>query len=323
MGRARPPGAWNLVLLGWVATVRGYIGYAASFESPEQAAGLQAAYLDPVANAELAKLSAGFTVMSWVQYRDLSPYRTQCEFTMITSSDDNFFNGFGGLGGSFMLGSGSEFARSSAPADHDHGSWNHYAVSYDATSGQRRYFINSAVVKEDVRSYTHASDYMSQRLILLLGIGRPWRQALPSHPGRLAHAPASVAWCARSARTGQQCYHSKFSSSDPVDCNLLFSPNVRLDDFAVFHGALSSSEVAERWDQSLTARLAAGLEPKLVIFVRALATHLPRLAENYHPATPPHPTPPSTITRPPHSPPCCRGPHAHAQYNFNPCTCTV
>ncbi len=39
-----------------------------------------------------------------------------------------------------------------------------------------------------------------------------------------------------------------------------------MDDWAMFSGALTAAEIAERWDKSLTARLAANLEPNLAIF---------------------------------------------------------
>ena len=37
-----------------------------------------------------------------------------------------------------------------------------------------------------------------------------------------------------------------------------------LDDVAFFAGALTDQQIADRWDQSLSDRLAAGLEPDLV-----------------------------------------------------------
>ena len=39
-----------------------------------------------------------------------------------------------------------------------------------------------------------------------------------------------------------------------------------MDDFALFIGALTEAEMAERWNSSLTQRLADGLEPKLAVF---------------------------------------------------------
>ena len=40
----------------------------------------------------------------------------------------------------------------------------------------------------------------------------------------------------------------------------------RLDDVAIFAGQLTADELAARWNQSLTTRLLANEEPKLVLF---------------------------------------------------------
>ena len=39
-----------------------------------------------------------------------------------------------------------------------------------------------------------------------------------------------------------------------------------LDDLAFFAGALTDAEVKERWDQPLTSRVQAGVEPNLILF---------------------------------------------------------
>ena len=73
--------------------------------------------------------------------------------------------------------------------------------------------------------------------------------------------------CLGALAVGYQAYNpTQRAGTDPVAVNLEMSPDALMDDWAMFSGALTAAEIAERWDKSLTARLAANLEPNLAIF---------------------------------------------------------
>ena len=73
--------------------------------------------------------------------------------------------------------------------------------------------------------------------------------------------------CLGASAVGFHAYNpSQRAGTNAVDVNLEMSPDCLMDDWAMFSGALTAAEVAERWDKSLTARLAANLEPNLAIF---------------------------------------------------------
>ena len=73
--------------------------------------------------------------------------------------------------------------------------------------------------------------------------------------------------CLGASAVGYHAYSpTQRAGTDAVDVNLEMSPDMLMDDWAMFSGALTAVEIAERWDKSLTARLAANLEPNLAIF---------------------------------------------------------
>ena len=85
-----------------VASARSGNGYAVSIEGALQAMSLTAGALD-MTNAATSPMANGLTISAWIKYRDLTPTAPMAEFTIITANDANFWNGFGGKGGSCAL----------------------------------------------------------------------------------------------------------------------------------------------------------------------------------------------------------------------------
>ena len=54
-----------------------------------------------------------------------------------------------------------------SPAGTVHANWNHYAMSYDSTTGARRFYINGANVGSNTVSYANAATWTTQAPYLL------------------------------------------------------------------------------------------------------------------------------------------------------------
>ena len=67
-----------------------------------------------------------------------------------------------------MFGSGHNIA-SHAPRDHDFQAWNHYAITWDASTEKRTYFINGAEVFADTIT-ADMSRLASEKLYLFFGL---------------------------------------------------------------------------------------------------------------------------------------------------------
>ena len=137
---------------------------------------------------------------------------------------------FGGLHEGYQFTSRGPAAVSTVA---DASRWHHYVETWDGPSGERGIFIDGI---------PHSSDVVT--------------------PGQT--------FLDKSARIvfGKYCNFAS-DTGDYVPCTphgYFGELNGRLDDVAIFAGALDASEVAERWNQSLTDRLARGLESKLVLF---------------------------------------------------------
>ena len=115
---AKPP-LRPLLLLLCASTARAGKGYAISLEGATQMMSLSAGALD-MTNAATSPMATGFTVMAWIKYRDTTSSRTMCEFDIISSGDSNFFNGFGGLGGSCAQHTPASRLVSSSPTECHH-----------------------------------------------------------------------------------------------------------------------------------------------------------------------------------------------------------
>lgn len=203
-------------------------GYVASFQGPGEIFAAKAT-LDNVFTS-----SAGFTVAAWMRYTDVSSNGLFYEVHLITESDNNLFNGFGGPGRSFAF-SGASSISTSAPSGHDFTGWHHYMLVYDPGAGKARWFIDGTKVnEEDKASYAHASTWATQTPQVFLGA-----MVRPGSEPRI------------------------------VEENRVFFGE--MDDVAFWNVALTDSDISARWDSSsglasLTKRLVDGTEPDLQLF---------------------------------------------------------
>ena len=190
-------------------------------------------------------LEEGFTVGSWLKYRDLSKGRFQMEVNIAHQRDDNFLNGFGGAGRTAWLFSGGlpdTFSEHMAPEEFLQ--WHHYAFTFESATGSAKMYIDGAKVTEFTKEYNYATT---------------WADLNPS------------------ITLGTMCYHAP--DGVPRFCFLqsrMF--NGLMDDFSFFVGAQSEAEIAQKWNASMAERIAAGLEPKCARAPAALRPARPRLA---------------------------------------------
>jgi hypothetical protein len=156
--------------------------------------------------------------------------------------------GSGGLGPPWLFGTGHPWVGEYAPAGHDHTQWHHYAMAWDVASMRLTAYMDGVKVYDTTVTYAGASSWTTKEPFILVGAN--------CYNQDLRAGVSSTSACAASTST----------ASPPATCHFGSSPDILIDDLAFFRGALSEADMAARWDQSLTARLAAGLEPQLVLF---------------------------------------------------------
>ena len=111
--------------------------------------------------------------------------------------------------------------------------WHHYAVTWDAASGERSHYVDGELVGEPDT----------------IAVGSKWLQDRPY------------------VTLGMQCLPAQFfAPTEYATCNTASGFDGEMDDVAVFAGTLSAAEVGARWNRSLSDRRAAGLEPSLILF---------------------------------------------------------
>lgn len=173
----------------------------------------------------------GFTIGTWARYRESSTTMYAPEAVIVTESDGNFWNGFGGNGVNFNFASGNNFQGLLPEAAFS--DWHHFAFRFDAHTGTTAQYVDG-VQKASGRS---VAGYSS--------IGH-WTSLRPSlNIGMMCFGPTNDG-------NPRQCYDSRVF-------------NGQLDDFAFWVGALTDQEITERWNSSLTERVSLGLEPDLAL----------------------------------------------------------
>ena len=86
-----------------VAGTVGRNGYVASFTGLSQVAGTRTLTLDP-GNSEIARLAAGFTIMFWAKFHDMSPTNVGITVQLNHASNGNFMQPFAGMHGGWQFG---------------------------------------------------------------------------------------------------------------------------------------------------------------------------------------------------------------------------
>ena len=174
--------------------------------------------------------ASGFTLSAWIKYYDTTPTVLMTEINLVSSADDNLFNGFGGPGKeSFGFSTTHDF-RSRLPDASAFEEWHHFALSFDAQTQVRTLFVDGVPVDTTVLVYSEVDTF--------------------------AHDAA--------LHLGMTCFHKPEGTLRSCFSHRVFQG--QLDDVALFVGALSETEMGQRWNSSLTQRLADGLEPALAIF---------------------------------------------------------
>jgi hypothetical protein len=208
-------------------------GYVASFSTKDQVAATRTALLSPD-NSQVARMSAGFTIMLWLRFRDPDKplgYSFGAPFNLLTATDSNFMQPFAGLHGGWEFGS---LAPATVTTLSDWGTgWHHYALSWNASNGARSHYIDGKRIGGQ-DSKGAGNDFLSSGAYITLGM---------------------------------QCLPARYTVADQyTTCPTPSGYDGEMDDVAVFAGALSASEVAARWNASLADRIAAASEPNLVLF---------------------------------------------------------
>lgn len=162
----------------------------------------------------------GLTISAWCKYTDTTSGFAGVAVAVVSRSDDNFVNAFSGFGNSFMMSTGMNYG------DHqtaDQGrQWRHYAATFD---GQEIVtYLDGKVVERKSSSYDISGWSTMDKPEFVLGA---------------------------------QCYHSSRSAEGRI-CNFGSTFFGQLDDVALYVGALTEAEVAERWNTSLSDRVERG-----------------------------------------------------------------
>ena len=210
-------------------------GYAASFSSRPTIAATRTQTLDPVANAQIARLSNGFTLMEWLRFHDLSPFVMQPTIQINLARDGNFFQPFAGLAIPYQFGESYVLPTVATLPNASASEWHHYAITWDAASRTRRHYIDGVPLgPSDTTSARYDGTWLQDRPSLLMGLN---------------------------------CYQtSTLTANAYASCNPLHQLDAEIDDVALFAGAMSEAEVALRWNASITNRVAANAEPNLILF---------------------------------------------------------
>ena len=215
-----------LVLLGALCAAANN-GYSLHFTGIGSIAGTKSSLLDST-NNEIARLADGFTTMKWIKFEDINPSGFNPALMINTHLDSNFYEPFGGIHGGFQFGGGAPASVSTLA---DSGTtWHHYTQSYDRVTGVANMYIDGVFLSTSTKA---GLTFMDQQPYLMLGM---------------------------------HCYETSYLLSDYTECNRGFQMSGHMDEVAVFAGALSASDIAARFDQSLATRIRSGLEPNLIIF---------------------------------------------------------
>ena len=225
--RACTAGCDVLVLI--LLTLEGgdaFNGYHVDFRSFGEVLGSKAS-LGSIAGLQ----ELGFTVGLWSKYYDTS--LSLCsEANIVLSTDNNFWNGFGGAFQTWAFSKTVSFA--TFQEEERFREWHHYAYTYDAASKTMAQFIDGAKVYEfSASSYAWIDTWASLEPLLNFGVS--------------CH------------------HHATAEPGAPRFCNDLRFLNAQIDDFSLFVGALSEAELGERWNSSLTDRISRDLEPRLAL----------------------------------------------------------
>ena len=152
------------------------------------------------------------------------------DISLTSSADHNLMNGFGGAGAkSFAFSTSVSYSEYLPTADF--AEWHYFAMSFDVPKAAATQFVDGVNVKQWSVSGYSALEKWADDAALNLGVF---------------------------------CSHAAEDTPRNCKTNRLFLG--QMDDVAFFVGALSEADVAERWNSSLTQRLADGLEPSLAIF---------------------------------------------------------
>lgn len=139
-------------------------GYHVDYANPTEVMGVKSP-LDA-----LSGLSSGFTLAAWLRYRDPSPNQNTNDINLMPNMDDNFFNGFGGPGNSYILASEDSYNRFQ-PAS-EFANWHHYAITLNQTAKVLFYYIDGVRVgRRQVDDYLWLDDWHTNSN-LTLAIGR-------------------------------------------------------------------------------------------------------------------------------------------------------
>ena len=185
-----------------VAAEVGSVGYCASFSQPGTVAGTRTPILDATATPALAALSEGFTLMAWIRFRDTSPNVFQPSLQLLTTSNANFMQPWGGMHDGFEFNSAAPATVSTLGASAA-ASWHHYAVSWNATSSERLHVVDGKLLS----STTHSGDGLEL----------------------LADSPYVV--------LGMNCYPSSYlARAEHPECNPDHQLDGQVDDVALFAG---------------------------------------------------------------------------------------
>ena len=230
------------VLLALVAPVAARNGYALACQGADfDFATTRVPLLDP-SNPEIARLSNGLTISTWLRFDDRTPAGstwTNYPFALANADDLHFITVFAGSDGYL-------FGQAAPPTYSLLGDgvreWHHFAMTYEphggAVNGTVRMYIDGVL---------RSTNYYATRSV--------WP----------ADREPFLYLCSATLNT----HASVIQPSEPINLQWSHWPHAltgHLDDFALFAAALTPEQIAERWNASLTDRIGSGLEPDLIVF---------------------------------------------------------
>ena len=138
-------------------------GYAIYFGSYLEVAGTKTVPLD----ATLLHATGDLTVSVWAKWRETS-LNYAVDTVISTSADSNFFNGFGGFGGGFLMMSSGHWTQPLAATELLQ--WHHYTMT--SSAGAVVYYVDGVQTRtQDMSAYTYVTDWTQYEPILQLGSG--------------------------------------------------------------------------------------------------------------------------------------------------------
>lgn len=211
------------VVLGLARGARAFNGYHADFRSFGES-------LSPTKHlGNIGGIAEhGLTLTAWSRNTDVSPGFLGIPISVASSSGDNLINLFAAAGYGYFMLQGVDFVEEGRQTKEEARQWRHYTATYDGQT--MSFYIDGRRVSSFPKD--------SYKLRLWNTTDTP------------------------ELNLGQVCYHSSGSTSGRVckDDTTFFG---QIDDVALFVGSLSEAEIAERWNASLTDRVARGLGKSL------------------------------------------------------------